>query len=135
MQLGGRSAVGNWPVEESKMSSTFREVRATSLVSQSFAPQLRWKEVLDRTDNKNTEIILSVGSRKADRHNEAVNIYKLCRSFDIRPTVEWISRDRNKEADELSGIEDCSDYMLDPSWFAHLDSCWGPLIVFNALPV
>ena len=96
VQLGGQS------VKESKMSSTFRELRATSLVLQSFAPQLRGKEVLHRTDNRNTEIILSVGSRKVDLHNEAVNIYKLCRSFDIRLTVEWISRDLNREADELS---------------------------------
>ena len=89
--------MGNWSVEESKMSSTFRELRATSLVLQSFAPQLRGKEVLHRTDNKNTEIILSVGSRKTDLRNEAVD--KLCRSFDIRLTVEWISRDFNEEAD------------------------------------
>ena len=82
--------MGNWSVEESKMSSTFRELRTTSLALQSFAPQLQGKEVLRRTDNKNTEIILSVGSRKADLHNEAVDIYKLCRSFDIRLTVEWI---------------------------------------------
>ena len=108
------------------MSSTFREIRATSLVLQSFAPQLRRKEVLRRTDNKNTEVILSVGSRKADLRNEAVDIYKLCRSFDIRLTVEWISRDFNEEADELSRIEDCNDYMIDPSWFARLDSCLGP---------
>ena len=126
VQLGGQAAVGNWSAEESKMSSTFRELRATSLVLQSFAPQLRGKEVLHRTDNKNTEIILSVGSRKAVLHNEAVNIFKLCRSFDIRLVVEWISRDFNKEADELSRIEDCNDYMLDPLWFARLDSCWGP---------
>ena len=105
------------------MSSTFRELRATNLVLQSFAPLLQGKEVLHRTD---TDIILSVGSRKADLHNEAVDIYKLCRSFDIRLTVEWVSRDFNKEADELSRIEDCNDYMLDPSWFARLDSCWGP---------
>ena len=77
--------MGNRSVEESKMSSTFRELRTTSLALQSFAPQLQGKEVLHRTDNKNTEII-----HKADLHNEAVDIYKLCRSFDIRLTVEWI---------------------------------------------
>ena len=67
-----------------------------------------------------------MGSRKAVLQNEAVNIFKLCRSFDICLVVEWISRDFNKEADELSRIEDCNDYMLDPLWFARLDSCWGP---------
>ena len=47
--------MGNWSVKESKMSSTFRELRTTSLALQSFAPQLQGKEVLCRTDNKNTE--------------------------------------------------------------------------------
>lgn len=40
--------------------------------------------------------------------------------------MEWISRDFNKLADELSWIEDLNDYMLDPSCFAHLDRYWGP---------
>ena len=127
MQLSwGRALVGNGSVKETKMSSNFRKLRAASLVLQSFVPQLRRKEVLHRTDNKNTEIILSVGSHKGDLHKEAVNIYKLCRSFDIRLTVEWISRDLNKKADEISRIEDCDDYMLDSSWFVRLDSCWSP---------
>ena len=67
-----------------------------------------------------------MGSRKADLHDEAVNIYKLCRSFDIRLTVEWISTDFNEVANELSRIKDCNNYMLDSSWFARLDSYWGP---------
>lgn len=62
-----------------------------------------------------------VGSRNTVLHDEAVDIYKLCRAFDIRLTVEWISRDFNEVADALSRIEDCKDYMLDPSWFACLD--------------
>ena len=97
--------MGNWSVEESKMSSTFRELRATSLVLQSFASQLRRKEVLRRTDNKNTEVILTVGSRKADLRNEAVDIYTLCRLVDIRLTVEWISRDFNEEAESYNGLK------------------------------
>ena len=99
VQIGGQAAVGSWSVDESSKSSTFRELRATGLVLQSFAPQLRGKEVLHRTDNRNTEIILSVGSRKADLHNEAVNIYRLCREFSIRLTVEWISREFNEVTD------------------------------------
>ena len=68
VQVGGKVAVGNWSVDESSKSSTFRELRATGLVLKSFAPLLRGKEVLHRTDNKNTEIILSIGSRKSDLH-------------------------------------------------------------------
>lgn len=129
VQVGGQAAVGSWSVDESNKSSTFWELQATSLVLKSFAPLLRDKEVLHRTDNKNTEIILSAGSRKSDLHNEAVNIYRLCREFNICLTVEWISRDLNGVADELLWIKDSNDYMLDPSCFAYLDRCLGPYTV------
>ena len=91
--------VGSWSLEEMGRSSTFRELRATRLVLESLAPHLKGSEVLHRTDNKNTEIILSIGSRKADLHDEAVSIYKLCRAYDIRLTVKWVSRDCNVVAE------------------------------------
>ena len=111
-QVGGQVAVGSWSEEEMSKSSTFRELRATRRVLESLAPHLRGSEVLHRTDNKNTEIILSVGSRKADLHSEALNIYKLCRACDIRLTVEWFSHDYNEIADELSRVEDANDYSV-----------------------
>ena len=86
---------------------------------------------MHRTNNKNTEIILSVRSRKADLHNEAVSICKLCQVFDIRLTVEWISRDFNVIADELSRVEDANDYMLYRSCFSRLDRLWGPTLWIN----
>ena len=48
VQVGGQVAVGNWSVDESNRSSTFRELRATGLVLKSFAPLLRGKEVLHK---------------------------------------------------------------------------------------
>ena len=50
--------MGSWSVDESNKSSTFPELQATGLVLKSFAPLLRGKEALHRTDNENTEIIL-----------------------------------------------------------------------------
>ena len=128
-QVGGKVAVGSWSSEEMGRSSTFRELRATRRVLESLAPHLKGSEVLHRTDNKNTEIILSIGSLKGDLHDEAVSIYKLCRAYDIRLTVEWVSRDYNEIADELSRIEDANDYMLDRSCFRSLDKLWGPPLV------
>ena len=128
-QVGGKVAVGSWTLEEMGRSSTFRELRTTRHVLESLAPHLKGSEVLHRTDNKNTEIILSIGSRKADLHDEAVSIYKLCRAYDIRVTVECVSRDYNVVADELSRIEDANDYMLDHSCFMSLDRLWGPHLV------
>ena len=98
-QVGGKVAVGSWPLEEMGRSSTFHELRATRRVVESLASHLKGSKVLHRTDNKNTVIILSIGSRKTDLHDEAVSIYKLCQAYDIRLTVEWVSRDYNVVAD------------------------------------
>ena len=128
-QVGGKVAVGSWSLEEMGRSSTFCQLRATKHVLESLVPHLEGSKVLHGTDNKNIEIIVSVGSQKADLHDEAVSIYKLCRAYDIRLTVEWVSRDYNVVADELSRIEDVNDYMLDRSCFMSLDRLWGPHLV------
>ena len=129
VQIGEHAAVGSWSEEESQGSSTLRELKAARLVLESLAPMLQGKEVLHRTDNKNTERILSVGSRKKELHQEAVMTYKLCQANNIRLSVEWLSRDQNQIADELSRREDANDYMLDPSWFKALEDLWGPYTV------
>ena len=82
--------------------------------------------MLHRTNNRNAEIVLSVGSRNKELHMEAVAVYRLCRELGIRLTVEWVSRDENTRADELSRLEDSNDYMLDPACFNHTGTLWGP---------
>ena len=52
--------------------------------------------------------------------------YRLCRDLNIRLTVEWIIRDLNGVADEMSRIEDSNDYKLDRSRFAYLEKCLDP---------
>ena len=126
VELGEKKAVGSWSKEESTRSSTFRELRAARLVLASFATHLAGKEVRHRTDNQNAERIMSVGSRNYDLHNEAIKIYQICRQHNIRLTVEWVSRDLNTRADELSRLDDPDDYMLDPSCFEAVDKVWGP---------
>jgi len=64
--------------------------------------------------------MMSVGSRVPDLHREAVLVYKLCRELNIRLSVEWVSRDDNSIADELSRVEDATDYMLDPKCFRYV---------------
>ena len=76
VQLGDSAAVGSWSLAEQDQSSTFRELRATRRVLESLAPELKGHEVLHRTDNQNTEHILTVGSRKNELHYEAIQVYK-----------------------------------------------------------
>ena len=53
-------------------------------------------------------------------------VYKLCRELNIQLSVEWVSRNDNSIADELSRVEDATDYMLDPMCYCYIDQLWGP---------
>ena len=65
--------------------------------------------------------ILQVGSRNSELHDEAVALYQLCHQFVVRLQAEWIPREFNDEADQLSWQTDIDDYMLNPTYFAALD--------------
>ena len=92
----------------------------------SLGKKLTGKTVRHRTDNTNVEHILKVGSPKPNLHLEAVAIYTLCRQYQIHLEPEWIPREFNQEADELSRLASKDDYMLNPNIFAALDLLWGP---------
>lgn len=126
IELGGKIAKGKWSAEEELKSSTWRELRATHLVLESFLPNIQGKEVRHRTDNQNVVSILQVGSRNSELHEEAVALYQLCYQFGVRLQAEWIPRELNDEADQLSRETDIDDYMLNPTYFAALDILWGP---------
>ena len=126
VELGGQTAVGSWSEEESRQSSTFREVRAARLVLESMAPKLEGKEVKHRTDNQGAERILTVGSRNPELHKEAILLYKICQRHNIRLSVEWVPREQNEVADHLSRLDDLDDYKLEVAVFKRIDKLWGP---------
>ena len=126
MELGDKIAKGSWSAGEELRSSTWRELRATRFVLESLVNDIQGKVVRHRTDNKNVETILHVGSRNRDLHDEAVTLYQLCHRFGVSLQVEWIPREFNDEADQLSCQADIDDYMLNPTYFAALDILWGP---------
>ena len=86
--INGKPALGSWSEDESGRSSTFSELRAIQYVLESYSDNLRGKEECNRTDHRNAEIILSVGSQIPDLHREAVLVYKLCCKLNIRLSVE-----------------------------------------------
>ena len=56
----------------------------------------------------------------------AKQLFELCRTEKIALTIEWIPRDLNTHADELSKAPDADDWQLNPRLFARLDQLWGP---------
>ena len=103
VQLSDKVARGSWSREESEKSSMFREVTAIRRVLESFADEVRGKDVLHRTDNRNAEIVLSVGSRIKELHMEAVAVYRLCQELGMHLTVEWVSEMRTQEQTSCRG--------------------------------
>ena len=77
--------MGAWTPDEANQSSTWRDLRGTHLVLSCFAQQLQGKEVRHRTDNKNVESVLQIGSPSKLIHKEVIAIFKLCRKWAIRP--------------------------------------------------
>lgn len=58
----------------SMKSYSFQEVKAIKHVLESYSEELRGKDVLHPTDNRNAKIVLSAGSRKKELHQEAVAV-------------------------------------------------------------
>ena len=64
VEHGSHLAQGLWSLEESKESSTWRELRAVALILESVACKLRYLRVRWISSNQNVVRIIQVGSRK-----------------------------------------------------------------------
>ena len=126
IEHGYHIAQGQWLSEEASQSSTWRELRAALNVLESLANKLLNQRVRWFTDNQNVVRILTVGSRKPVLQKEAMAIFRLSVSSQVRIEPEWIPREANQQADLLSRIVDRDDWSLHPELFLMLDTKWGP---------
>ena len=78
------------------------------------------------TDNQNVVRIASKGSMCQDLHQLAMSIYGLCLAHSIHMEVQWIPRDLNTVADELSKQFDFDDWSVDELTFQYFNKRWGP---------
>ncbi|CAI7889972.1 unnamed protein product [Closterium sp. NIES-53] len=111
-----------WPT-----SSTRRKLEGVLWTLRTFMDRLRHGHTLVRVDNQGVMFILRKGG---SRNNEPTltckEIITLCTDNAVRLAIEWISRDLNTCADELSKLQDHDDYTLKQPWFRLLDRRWGP---------
>ena len=126
VEHGYHMATGQWSDEERVKSSTWRELRAVTLVLMSVSTKLKNQRVRWFTDNQNVVRILQVGSKQPHLQEEAVKILALAIQHQVRIEPEWIPREENEMADYLSRIVDKDDWMLNPDVFSVLDKMWGP---------
>ena len=126
VELGNDVAHGQWSADESRLSSTWRELKAVYLVLLSFATKLSGHTVKWFTDNQGVAYIVSNGSWKEHLQDGAMAIFEICFQHSIKLEVEWIPRAQNERADFVSRIVDHDDWSLDPCLFQVIDASWGP---------
>ena len=117
---------GNWDVIEQGKSSTWRELEAVNRILAGLGQNMVGHMVRWRTDNQNVARIVHIGSTKGELQTIALNILRECRRQMIDLVMEWIPREENTTADDLSKDVDYDDWMLDPLLFGKLDMKRGP---------
>ena len=124
--LSRATVVGYWNKQEQMKSSTWREVEAVRRVLQSNVEILRNKHVKLLSDNKNVSSVLQIGSRQSDLQKLALDTYHICEKESIIISPEWIPREDNIRADNLSRCTDSDDWSVKWWVFEMLDKKWGP---------
>ena len=117
MEHGSYIASGQWSHTESLRSSTWRELRAVELTGCSLLSELSGHRVKWYTDNQNVACMLLVGSRRPDLHDCVFRIFLAYFNNAIVLEPQWVPREQNVIADELSRIIDYDDWPLDPDVF------------------
>ena len=83
----------NWSEEESKKSSTFRELSAVSLSIDAFGDNLKSHTIAWFTNNQNVVSIVNKGSKVAELQAVSLRIFEKCMSNGINIDLSLIPRD------------------------------------------
>ncbi|CAI7855935.1 unnamed protein product [Closterium sp. NIES-53] len=124
---GLEEASATMPEPLRAMSSTRREIEGVLWALQTYSSKITHKHVLVRVDNQGVFFILRKGgSRSPDLTTACQGIIRTCMEHSTRLIIEWIPRELNSHADELSKAVDHDDYSLKTPWFRILERHWGP---------
>ena len=115
-----------WSSSEAEKSSTSRELKAVHFALTSFKDSVQDKSVKWHSDNQGAVRIVDIGSPNAELHSIALDIFDFCQRFNVRFVSQWVPRELNACADDISNIIDFDDWCTTQWFFAHLDHIWGP---------
>ena len=113
-----------WSYSEAEKSSTWRELKAVHFALTSFKNSVQGKTVKWHSDNQGAVRIVDIGSPNTELHS--IDIFDFCRKFNVRFVSQWVPRELNTCADDISNIIDFDDWYTTHGFFAHLDHIWGP---------
>ena len=112
--------------EESVESSTFRELLGVLRCLQALVHLCRGKFVVVQVDAQNLLGIINRDSSKLAINKLARDLFWFGWVNGITLSVEWVPREENAFADELSKLLIPDDWMLAPKFFNLLEARWGP---------
>ena len=115
-----------WTGDEKDRSSTWRELYAIESCLDTFQNQLKGKVVKWFTDSLNCVHIVQSGSSKKLLHELSLSIFSICIKNGISLDIQWIPRDKNSRADEISRIFDYDDWGVSQNFFQFIDDMFGP---------
>ena len=76
-----------------------------------------------------TELKKLVGSSKAHLQNIAIDIFQICLNYNIKLIPQWIPREKNELADDLSKVNDSDNWGIDFNCFKMLSRKYGPFTI------
>lgn len=112
--------------------STWRDLENINFTLKDFLPFVKDRTVKFFVNNLACATITSNGSMKLLCQKIALEIFETCSKSRVSLSLEWIPRDKNKEADylsRLSDILDTDDWGITPEFFKILNSRFGPFSV------
>jgi hypothetical protein len=111
--------------EEAGTSSTYRELLGVLRCLHAVMHLCEGKFVVFQVDAENLLGIVNRGSPKLHINVVARELFWLCVKRDITLSVEWVPRELNSLADEISKFLIPSDWMLNRRIFRRLEERWG----------
>lgn len=115
-----------WSDDEKSKSSTFREIRAVKLALRAYGENLKDQSVKWFSDSQACVQIIQVGSTNLELHEESRDIFDQCSKLNIDLKIQWIPRDLNQVADEISKTSCTDEWRVSDEFFSFIDEMWGP---------
>jgi hypothetical protein len=111
---------------EAIQSSTYRELLGVNRCLQALLDKCKGKFVVLQVDAMNLLGIINRGSPKLPLNVLARELFWFCLLHKITISVEWVPRESNAFADEISKMLIPDDWSISRSFFNWLDFKWGP---------
>ena len=115
-----------WSLQESKTSSTFRELLAIQVTLTQLVDHLSHQVLRIFSDSRNACTILEKGSTKIHLQALAADIHNFAVRNNVIIIPQWVCREQNILADCISKMPDLDSWVVSDTIYSFLNSKWGP---------